>query len=79
MERVSKLEGAYEHMASKAELAELNGEFKEEYVRTRMLLDSIQATQQAIIAQMNEMQQILERIDRSNSRNLGFQTSREDD
>ena len=33
MERVSKLEGAYEHMASKSELAELNGDYRVEFVR----------------------------------------------
>ena len=81
-ERVSRLEGAYEHMASKAELSDLNGKFKSEYVRTRMRLDSIEEALQTLIGQMAEMQQnilvmqdaIVERIERSNARMIGFQT-----
>ena len=33
MERVSHLEGAYEHMATKAELADLNGDYRVEFTR----------------------------------------------
>lgn len=75
MERVSKLEGAYEHMASKAELAELNGDYRVEFVRIEHRFQSIEETMRAM---QNLLQQILERLDRienSNARIIGFQTS----
>ena len=82
MERVSKLEGAYEHMASKAELAELNGDYRVEFVRIEHRFQSIEETMRSMQADMRAMQNLLaqilerlERIENSNARIIGFQTS----
>ena len=89
MERVSHLEGAYEHMATKAELAELNGDYRVEFVRIEHRFESIEDTMRSMQATMRTMQsllqQILERLDgvesrldrleSSNARIIGFQTS----
>ena len=75
MERVSRLEGAYEHMATKAELAELNGDYRVEFVRIEHRFESIEETMRSM---QSILQQILERLDRiesSNARIIGFQTS----
>ena len=88
MERVSHLEGAYEHMATKAELAELNGDYRVEFTRIEhrfqsieRRLDSLEATMRSMQADIRGIQevlvQIMERLDRLeslNTRALGFQT-----
>ena len=88
MERVSHLEGAYEHMATKAELATLNGDYRVQFERIEHRFEAIDRRFEAIEATMRSMQevlvQIVERLDRIeerldrlenlNSRAIGFQT-----
>ena len=81
MERVSHLEGAYEHMATKAELATLNGDYRVQFERIEHRFQSIERRLDSIEATMRSMQevlvQIVERLDRLeslNSRAIGFQT-----
>ena len=81
MERVSHLEGAYEHMATKAELATLNGDYRVQFERMNHTFELIDKRFEAIEETMRSMQvvlqQILERLDRleaSNARIIGFQT-----
>ena len=82
MERVSRLEGAYEHMATKAGLAELNGDYRVEFVKIEHRFESIEDTMRSMQSDIRGIQdvlvQILERLDRiesSNARIIGFQTS----
>lgn len=88
MERVSHLEGAYEHMATKAELATLNGDYRVEFTRIHHTFEAIDRRFEAIEESIRSMQadirgiqevlvQIMERLDRlesMNARALGFQT-----
>ena len=88
MERVSHLEGAYEHMATKAELATLNGDYRVQFERIEhrfqsieRRLDSLEATMRSMQADIRGIQevlvQIMDRLDRLeslNTRALGFQT-----
>ena len=48
MERVSHLEGAYEHMATKAELATLNGDYRVQFERIEHRFESIDRRFEAI-------------------------------
>ncbi len=79
MERVSHLEGAYEHMATKAELATLNGDYRLQFERIEHRFESIDRRFEAIDrrfeaieATMRSMQevlvQIVERLDRIEER-----------
>lgn len=81
MERVSHLEGAYEHMATKAELATLNGDYRVQFERIEHRFQSIEETMRSMQADIRGIQevlvQIMERLDRlenMNARALGFQT-----
>ena len=88
MERVSHLEGAYEHMATKAELATLNGDYRVQFERIEHRFQSIEETMrsmQVILQQImerldrieNRLDSVEERLDRleaSNARIIGFQT-----
>ncbi len=88
MERVSHLEGAYEHMATKAELATLNGDYRVQFERIEHRFQSIEETMRSMQADIRGIQevlvQIMERLDRleerldrletSNARIIGFQT-----
>ena len=88
MERVSHLEGAYEHMATKAELATLNGDYRVQFERIEHRFRSIEETMRSMQADIRGIQevlvQIMERLDRleerldrletSNARIIGFQT-----
>ena len=82
MERVSRLEGAHEHMATKAELAELNGDYRVEFVRIEHRFESIEDTMRSmqdvllqILARLDGIESRLDRLESSNARIIGFQTS----
>ena len=82
MERVSHLEGAYEHMATKAELAELNGDYRVEFVRIEHRFESIEDTMRSmqdvllqILERLDGIESRLDRLESSNARIIGFQTS----
>ena len=82
MERVSHLEGAYEHMATKAELAELNGDYRVEFVRIEHRFESIEDTMRSmqdvllqILERLDRIESRLDRLESSNARIIGFQTS----
>ncbi len=79
MERVSHLEGAYEHMATKAELATLNGDYRVQFERMHHTFELIDKRFEAIEETMRSMQadirgiqevliQIVERLDRLEAR-----------
>lgn len=88
MERVSHLEGAYEHMATKAELATLNGDYRVQFERIEHRFQSIEETMRSMQVDIRGIQevlvQIMERLDRLeaqmvqleslNTRAIGFQT-----
>ncbi|MXZ02651.1 MAG: hypothetical protein F4Y88_02950 [Chloroflexi bacterium] len=81
MERVSHLEGAYEHMATKAELATLNGDYRVQFERIEHRFQSIEATmrsmQEVLVQIMERLDRIEDRLDRLeslNTRAIGFQT-----
>ena len=61
MERISHLEGAYEHMASKAELATLNGDYKVQFARIEHQFELMNRTMGAM---QDLLVQIVERLDR---------------
>ncbi len=82
MERVSHLEGACEHMATKAELAELNGDYRVEFVRIEHRFESIEDTMRSmqdvllqILERLDGIESRLDRLESSNARIIGFQTS----
>lgn len=81
MERVSHLEGAYEHMATKAELATLNGDYRVQFERIEHRFQSIEATmrsmQEVLVQIMERLDRIevrLDRLESLNTRAIGFQT-----
>ena len=88
MERVSHLEGAYEHMATKAELAIQNGDNKVQFARfehqfelIERRFEAIEKRLDALEAAMHSVQEVLvqilerlERLENLNTRALGFQT-----
>ena len=75
MERVSHLEGAYEHTATKAELATLNGDYRVEFVRIEHRFESIEDTMRSIHVLLQQILERLDRLESSNARIIGFQTS----
>ena len=82
MERVSHLEAAYEHMATKAELAEMNGDYKVKFVKIDHRFESIEDTmsamlslQQQILERLDGIENRLDNLENSNAQIIGFQTS----
>ena len=89
MERVSHLEGAYEHMATKAELSTLNGDYRVEFARMHHTFELIErrfdAIQEVLVqildrldrveARLDRVEERLDAIENSNARIIGFQTS----
>ena len=74
MERVSHLEGAYEHMATKAELATLNGDYRVQFERMEHRFQSIEETMHSIQELLVQIMERLDRLESLNTRALGFQT-----
>ena len=62
MERVSHLEGAYEHMATKAELSTLNGDYRVEFAGIRHQFELIERRFQSIEDTMRSMQILLQQF-----------------
>ncbi len=63
MERVSHLEGAYEHMATKAELATLDGDYRVEFTRMNHTFDLIERRFESIDRRFEEIDRRFEEID----------------